>query len=567
MDKEINRQLSENNYNLSINFIEKLDILMELQDKSEDNEASDLIRFTRSNRDIKLHFLLDDINYKDSAEAVFNNFFNTFVNINNHLKEDIKKSLYESYTSIFLIKNINENTITLLDILIDEEFEIEKKGIENLNQGQDFIFGRLVNFNGYYYIVHILNILNEEMTDLFFEMLTDYTSFGYELRSSVDIKIKALKDMTIDLFIVFGLALDAYEELHLKLKSNNEKEDLKNIFFNDEELLIFDHFLVNLENTTEFDEDECFYLMNIVYKDSLKIKNKNFSDFNDFSYIDIFLELSENGNFLTNSEFYNALFILRKLYSYMRSNGINTTKASTELSKVSDNIFKYQEILKNSTKGFYFDEGLFDIVPDHMNFKINTNFREFLKYIELMNVLKSENKDTLIPTHLKNISKELNLSPTKNVKNINQSHYPLINIFYNFAKEKSLIETENTYVLPTDRIDDYLKLHEEEAYSLFIDSIFNKNFMTSFILEEKYNNMINIASKILEYENNTFIFSDLNIKKDKYFIIDILERFNLIKLEDENYVVTYLGSLIYDYYLREKTTSPVINLSEYKKDL
>lgn len=130
MDKEINRQLSENNYNLSINFIEKLDILMELQDKSEDNEASDLIRFTRSNRDIKLHFLLDDINYKDSAEAVFNNFFNTFVNINNNLKEDIKKSLYESYTSIFLIKNINENTITLLDILIDEEFEIEKKELK-----------------------------------------------------------------------------------------------------------------------------------------------------------------------------------------------------------------------------------------------------------------------------------------------------------------------------------------------------------------------------------------------------------------------------------------------------
>ena len=62
--------------------------------------------------------------------------------------------------------------------------------------------------------------------------------------------------------------------------------------------------------------------------------------------------------------------------------------------------------------------------------------------------------------------------------------------------------------------------------------------------------------------------SSLNLKKDRLFIIDGLERFNLIEVSEENIRITDLGVNIYSYYLKDKSAeNKVINLSEYKKDL
>ena len=569
MDKIINKAVSELQYSLTNNFIDKLDILMELQDESENNELSNLVRYTRSTKDLKLHFLLDDVQYRDSAEKVFNNFFSTFTNTNVNIIETVKQSLYKSYVSLFAIESVNEDYIVLFDLFLNEKIQVEKISLESYSEKETFIFGRVADFNGFNYVIHVLNFLNSDMSEIFHTLLFEYVSLNFNKNTSHENKVQIIKKNSIDLFIVFGLALDSYEEIHFKLKSDDEKESLKFIFFEAEEIIIFDNFLEYITSVNDIDDDYIFYLLELIYTNFFHDKSYNFSSIKDYSYKDVFQTLTENGAFLTNDDFYNAMFVLKKMYIYFRENNLNTTKAINELNYVSDNVFVYQENLKHSTKGFYYDEDLFELIPDMTDFNVNINFREFLKYIELMHVVKSESKDMIVPTHLKNISKEIDLSPTKNVKNLNQSHFPLIDFFYNFAKEKSLIEIENTFVQPTEKIDDYLKLDEKEAYALFIKSFLNRSFTQKFIDDDKFDILVSQIKYVLESAIDGDIdIEDLNLKKDRYFIIDVLERFNLIEVILDTISITALGHDIYNYYLKNKSkNNKVINLFQYKKDL
>ena len=81
------------------------------------------------------------------------------------------------------------------------------------------------------------------MSEIFYTLLNQYIDLNFTKNTNYSSKINIIKENSIDLFIVFGLALDSYEEIHFKLKSDSEKEALKISFFNGEEIIIFDNFL------------------------------------------------------------------------------------------------------------------------------------------------------------------------------------------------------------------------------------------------------------------------------------------------------------------------------------
>lgn len=569
MDKENERLLSEKNFRIARNFIDKLDILMELQDKSEDNEAADLVRFTRSSRDLKIHFLLDDTNYRVSAEKVFDNYFNTFVNANTHTISEIKYSLYNSYSSLFRVIEINENRILLEDLLLSKNTVIINQNVDSLEEG-DFLFARLAKFNSYNFVIHVLNILNDEIGEIFYNMIFEFTSINIKNIINENRKILILKESLIDIFIVFGMAIKSYEELNTQIKLDIEKENIKINFFDEEDIYLFENFIDYIEDTSDFEEDDIYYFLEIIYSEFLEDIGENFSHFNNYSYVDIFTYLCENGSFLTNTEFYNSIYIIKKLYLFFEKNKRNVKKSIKELNSISSNIFYYQNLLQQSINGFYFDEGLLNIIPYNINAQILKDFEEFIKYIELMNVVKSENKDMLIPTHIKNLSDDLNLNPTKNIKNLNQNHYPLLNLFYNFAKTKQLIEIDNIYILPANRINKYLSLTNEDKYALFVYNILNDKFIKSFVSNIKFESFKNTLINLIEYiiENNKVNMINLNLKNDKLFILDGLIRLNIIDTDSlDNIYITDIGKNIYNYYLKEDNKSKIISLDKYKKDL
>lgn len=568
MDNNNERIVSEKNFRIARNFVDKLDILMELQDKSEDNEAANLVKYTRSAKDLKIHFLLDDANYRISAEKVFDNFFNTFVNANKETENTIKQKLYNSYSSLYEVIHINSDEVILRDLLLSKNMTVVNSNLESLGEG-DYLFARIINFNETYYIVHVLNILNEEIGNIFYNMIFEFTSLDFKNIKKENRKILMLKESLMDIFIVFGMAIKSYEEVNNRIEEEIERENIKYLYFNEEDVAIFESFLDYIELNTDFYEDDSFYLLDIVFREFLDDIDENFSTFENYSYIDIFDYLADNGAFLTNTEFYNTLFILKKMYKFFNSFKIDCKKPIAELEYVSNNIFNYQNTMKNSFKGFYFDEGLLNIIPYDIESKFIDDFEDFIKYIELMNVLKSETKDVIIPTHIKNLSDELNLVPTKNVKNLNQTHYPTINFFYNFAKTKSLIEIDNTYILPASRINKYMSLTNQEKYALFLYNILNKDFLLTFISEMKYKSFKDSLVLFLESLtlSKTINIININLKKDKYFILDTLKRLNLVIEINSNYSITPLGEKIYNYYLKVENNNKVISLDKYKKDL
>ena len=192
MEKDVNKLIAQRKFNIAINFIDKLDILMALQDKSEDNEESKLINFTRNSKDLKVHFLLDNNNYRISSEKVFDNFFNTFTNINDDLKIEIKESLYLSHSSLYKVKKIEDDYIILFDLLLYKEEKVSKDLLENIELN-DYLFARIAQFNNYNYIIHILNILNKEIGEIFYSMILEF------LASSFNKNVKENRKILFDL--------------------------------------------------------------------------------------------------------------------------------------------------------------------------------------------------------------------------------------------------------------------------------------------------------------------------------------------------------------------------------
>ena len=569
MEKDVNKLIAQRKFNIAINFIDKLDILMALQDKSEDNEESKLINFTRNSKDLKVHFLLDNNNYRISSEKVFDNYFNTFTNINDDLKIQIKESLYLSHSSLYKVKKIEDDYIILFDLLLYKEEKVSKDLLENIELN-DYLFARIAQFNNYNYIIHILNILNKEIGEIFYSMILEFLASSFNKNVKENRKILFLKENLIDIFIIFGVAIKSYEEINSELEDIAEKERIKKYFFKEKDSYLFDLYISYILANTNFEEDDIYYLLDLMYREYLEDLEENYSTFENFSFIDMYKSLSENGIFLTNSEFYNSIYILKKLYYFLEKHKINTSKAIKELNYISNNIFIFQNMLKNSINGFYFDENLLDIIPYDIECEFLKDFEDFLKYIELLNVLKSETKDMIIPTHVKKLSDELNLKPIKSVKNINQNHFPLINLFYNFAKTKSLIEIERIYVLPSLEIEKYLYLTNQEKYSLFIYYILKEEFLKTFLSDQRYKSLINTSKLIVEtiIENKFISLVSLNLKKDKRYILDILKRLNLINIDMSNIInITPLGEDIYNFYIGKNKNNKIIQLKDYKKDL
>lgn len=569
MEKNTNKLIAQRKFNIAINFIDKLDILMKLQDKSEDNEESRLIKFTRNSKDLKLHFLLDNSDYRISSEKVFDNFFNTFTNINDDFKNQIKESLYNSYSSLYKVKKIEEDYVVLFDLILYKEEKVLKESLDNIEL-DDYLFARITNFNSYNYIIHILNILNDEIGEIFYNMILEFLENNFTNSLRENRKISLLKNNLMDIFIIFGIAIKSYEEINSELEDIAEKDRIKRYFFNEKYSYLFDLYISYIIEKTDFDEDDIFYLLDLIYREYLEDIKENYFTFENFSFIDMYRSLCENGIFLTSSEFYNSIFLLKKLYYFLESHKIKAKKALNELNYVSNNIFLFQNMLRDSINGFYFDENLLDIIPYNIECEFLKDFEEFLKYIELQNVIKSENKDMIIPTHIKKLSDELNLKPIKSVKNINQSHFPLINLFYNFAKTKYLIEIDNTYISPSMEIEKYLYLTNQEKYALFIHYIFNKNFLNTFLSDQKCLNLIDTLKYITEtlIQNNGISLVSLNLKKEKKYILDILKRLNLINIDSSNLInITSLGKDIYYFYIGLDKNNKIIKLEDYKKDL
>lgn len=547
---KIERLIAETKFLFAKNFYSQIDNFAKIKADKND-EIYKFLTVTRGTKELKAFIILDAHRNEQRILEMLKFFCKSNKKLNDTMLSSIASSLINSYCTVIEVLSVDEDYCVIYDKLLNKSFKVESAS--NLSD-RELLFARLIEIDGYYYVISILEVLDESFELLFTSKIYNIFKAYAEERNlkslSDENKIEILKIYLADIFLIFASSTSEFMELQNTELSEKDRTLAINTFFNNEDSKIFERFLLYANSKLEYEEEMCIYFFNIVYIECLAPIGKNFSDFENYNFIDIFENATKNGFIYTNSEFKNTITLLKYYYEFALKTSNKFLKPYEELKYILKYIFLYQNNLSKSFNGFYFDENLFELIPN--NFEC-TLLKNYITFTDLFNDLKlqiSENKNMLTNASVNKLATALNLKTSREIKTPNQTHYPLINFFYNFSVTKSILKNENGDFDFSERLMQFLSLDGEEQYAIFIETIFNRDFLLTYLNEKKVNIIFDNLKIIFEtlYHKDNIETSDLNIDNEYSYLLDILQRLDIISISNTKVTITNNGKAILNYF-------------------
>lgn len=579
---------------ITYEFVKNINFFVKIIDNS-DPLTKELLAITRDTNDMTCMFLFDNPENKDNLKNLLDKFTNLKLkNINNNITKEINKIIYKglsnSFVSLLKVIKINQAEITVKDLLSNKIFEIrtpnyiEQVEIPEIN---DILFARIANFSGYDYIVNILEYFSVLRSELFIDMLPPETGILFKTKKiNNSITRETIKNEVLNLYITSSLSflkeLDILKEKTIIDDMNTTKQNM----FSKSDLKILDPIL-SIHDTTNYEKNpkiRNFLILKNIYDFYFVAKDYNFSDFKKFSIKEIIEKMCQNGYFLYENQLVYTIGLLNKIYETIGTRK-KTDKILEDIDTISKNIFSYIDILKKSTKGFYVDSELLNIMSktEEENFtQLYDDFDTFLSYIDDPYAISKNNE--LIPSQVRYLASDLEITKCKDVKNLKQRHFLEIDLFYKFAKHKEILKTvgnQTIFSFDSYIYNSLLELSSTEVIALFIHSFVKTDLFQKEMGETEYEKLKNTVHNILKLsirkdnELIEFINSTKNTNNKLYIksVLEILKKLNLINIiEKENNIlhteITDLGKNIYLLYNKNDTIKKennIINFKNYRK--
>ncbi|MGO1580617.1 MAG: hypothetical protein ACTHWZ_04280 [Peptoniphilaceae bacterium] len=555
---ETRKLVAEEKFLLAKKFLSELDKYVQL----EDNEYDEIFSFLESTygiEEIKTHLSIDLNKDPKYIETLLNKYSQESFN-KNYIKS-ISNALINSFPSIIKIEKESTNFFLVRDLVLNKEYKIIKSK-DQLETGE-ILFVRIFKIDGYCFIISFFNTLEYFQVEL---LLTSIESFFKEYRKAKSIfflndssKEFILKNRLIDIFLIFSINFSNFLEENEDISFDHYKSAIINKMFSFEDAIIFNKFLNYTLIKENSSSDIVLHYFLIIYESSLKKLNFNFSDYKSFNFLDLFSNISSNGDFFTDEELKDTIKYIIDYYYFANNYIRKFDKAINELNEVYNNILFYKYNLRNSIKGFFFDSNLLDIVDENSDFDFNFNFLHFIDFLNSNSISKSTVSNKLTDSSVKIIAKSLNLEVSKEVKNPNQTHYPLINFFYNFIIIKDIVDEELNF---TDNFYKFMSLESNEQITIFIHYLFKEKFLNVFLSKTRINKIYSEIKELFKLKNLKFKIESLELGEYSFIINFLIDLSFINKDESSNYYFTDFGKNILNYYIKSDTPN---NIVDFKK--
>ncbi|CDZ75520.1 hypothetical protein ING2D1G_1383 [Peptoniphilus sp. ING2-D1G] len=532
-----------------------------------ENNNDDMYKFLEliNGRDhLKIHLALD---VNRNEQSIQNFLYRLYPDIfNKNYIDSIAKGLIYSYPTLLSIIKVSEKSIRVYDEILEISYDIFNEDLDYSEE--DCLFARVINIDGYNFILTEINVLESFHKDIFLDLINELfinngKFFEYKKKNDSEKIMMILKSKLPDILFTYTLSLTEFIEIEEEKNFEKEKIDAKKIFFSEEDLEIFEKYCEYSAVKYDIDEERILFYFNLLYDSSNLLSKNSFSDFKNFSFKSVFLKAAENGVIYTESMFKEVLMTLRNYYKFALKYSDKFQKPYDEVSDIVKDIFIYLHKLKDSVKGFYFDENILRYTGEPDNFKLMDKFIDFLDALNLSEVTISKS-NTLTTKSLKNVVEFLDIKPIKDVKVPNQSHYPLINFFFNFLHVKDMIETHNGDLTFKDKLNRFLVMETNQQLALFIHYLLSGNFLSKFLrkstIDNYFENLYSICAKL---DKSAVKLEDLNISSEFLFLITLLNDANALTYYDGSVKFSSLGQNLYDYYKYNYSLEKVINLNNY----
>ncbi len=513
---------------------------------------------------LKIHLALD---VNRSEENIQNFLYRFYPDIfNKGYIKSIAKGLINSYPTLLSVYEVSDRSITVYDELLETEYEICNEDLDYSEK--DSLFARVINIDGYEFILTEINVLEGFHKDIFLDLIKELfinepKFYEHKRKKELDKVKKILKSKLPDILFTYTLSLTELIDIEEEKNFEKEKFDAKRTFFSEEDLEIFEKYCNYSAVKYAIDEDRILFDFNLLYESSNLLKKNSFSNFKNFNFKSVFLKAAERGVMYTDSMFKEVLMSVRNYYKFALKYSDRFQKPYDEVGDVVKDIFIYLNKLKDSVKGFYFDENILKYIDEPDSFRLMEKFITFLDALNLNEVTISK-KNTLTAKSLESIAKFLNIKPIKNVKIPNQNHYPLVNFFFNFLHIKDMIEIHGTDLNFKDKLNRFLVMDAREQLALFVHYLLSENFLSTFLNERNiakyYENLYDICAKL---DKGSVNIAELKNKGESSFLLNLLEDTTAANYSGDFVEFSSFGKNLYNYYKYNHSPEKVINLNNY----
>lgn len=487
------------------------------------------------------------------------------------LEENVLKERSKSFLSLFEIIGYEDDYMVLRDALQNLEFKVWEPQLNSVLHTGEFILVRIGKIVQDYNFIGEISYLPESSKSMFMEeFIIDYnirrinepelTTLGYIKKYSLyinEIYNNCIQntielDDSIDSFLYDEI--DEFEDyLSSKRDHSGSKKDITNL------IEFFEYYLAQ-EDLTLYDLDKL-----------------------DFKY---FFKFAIDDGFITSKEELNSyISTFVKYMKFLRNKDVSYKDGYLELLNISENRFSYMSKLKNFTSPFKIDRCLENKISDNLNdtsVELLINFDRFLLYIiEKEPQLTLKNK--LKRIYLKELNEFIDDRVSTKGEYANQSDYPIIDMFFNIGLKVELIGISKNKLLLTKKGTNFIRLRDEEKFSLIFTSIWNKEFFKS---------ALEMEDKVLDLSIDRFLSCTINLVENKQydvkfiiseildenkhtirFLQDINEYLKLLGLARTTFYPTYtweitrLGKIIFKYLYDKKYNvkdNSIVELDKYR---
>lgn len=471
---------------------------------------------------------------------------------------EVLQARNNSNISLFEIIKIEDGYLLLKNLLENTEERVWEEDLAEVVSTGDLIFSRTANLLGLNTFVGSISYLPQSVRDAFIrEVFLDFNSLR---ESSPNLNMHLyLKNHSINLYTIYTNAV--FEAMELEY-------DVSSVFF--DEIEEFQDYL----NVKKKNINSDIVVSNLIELFEYYLGDEDLSLYDiDQVDLDLFFYSSINDGFIMSNEVLNSYIYTLKVYiRFLNNKNKKYKNAYNSILDISDNRFQLMNLLSQVKVPFKINEKFCNAIKGEFNDFYSTPIIDFDKFILYMinnPIALTAKTKNIKRVHLIEINNLLDISEEVNKKAPNQSDFPLIDLYYNISIFLGLCEIKSNKLYITSKGTNFLKLRDEEKFTIFFEYIWSKDFVNTLDSIEGEKTFGKYKKDLLEFlssmeKNQAYemleVFPKASI--DSEFFFHYYQYLKLMGIIDFSLYPSYeisitgLGKTIVDYLLSKNKASP-----------
>lgn len=489
-----------------------------------------------------------------------------------NLEKEILIERNKSYISLFEISNIEEEYIEVMDLLTRKHHTIWEPNVAKILKSSDLIFGRIGKVINHKSFIGNISFLPPSIKNTFIEeVLLDYNYIRLKYSElTID---KYLKKHSVNLYRIYTECV--YDALEID-------DDATSIFY--DEIEEFESYL-QIHTPRQIIKKHITNLINL-YEFYFLDSDMTLYDLDQIKLEELFIDAIEDGFISAQWELSSYISTLKKYLKFLKSKDPKFKEVYNNMLEISQNRFLYTDCFKQIKPPFNINRTLSSRIINVLNekaFNFIMDYERFLLYLMNTPLELTKKRKYLKRNDLFNIAEIMENKEIPDKKAPNQDDFRMLHLFYKFSLDNDLIHVENHLLHVTKKGPQFLRLNDEEKYSLLIEYIWSTKFLSSIYDSLDIDDIKAVRENLLKllenletnnfYKINTLIPAYINFPKLLYLHNNHLESMGLIDQKHSpvwSISTTPFGNTVFHILSEgdsiEKDNLKIIKLNDYKNN-